>query len=241
MANKEDILAENLKHAIAQCHRQIVFGTAAALFLLLLVIPEWRGARGTPIKIPILDLETERVLAEILAAVAFFISGYLAYIAIGRAQRIMERLGKQPEIREAVLLYPSIPTMIDSGMRLTAVLLPLLLFLIATVPFFFFAGSKREGLFVVIMMMSGPSILLAIRLWEPLSHIKYELTERAFEQLRQGGMAKELVASIDAMRDRAFRNRDQFRKALYAANKKLQPKEIRMISGYACEEAWLED
>src|SRR5687767_4400753 len=112
MASREDILVENLKEALSRAHRNIVLGTTAALTFLLLVIPEWKGGPGDPVKI--YDLQAPRVFAEVVAAATYCISGFLAYLAVLRAHRIKERLDSVPHIREAALMYPALPAIIDS-------------------------------------------------------------------------------------------------------------------------------
>jgi len=243
MANQDDILADNLKEALRQAHKHIVFGTSASLFLMLLVIQDWWESGEKNIKIPLIDVSAPSWLAEAIACAAYFVSGYLAYLAVTRARRIMGRLRFLPQIREAVLMYPSIPTIIITGTRIAAIALPVLIFLTSTVPFLFtMTGDSWQGLLLFIFILCTPWVLLIQQLRYPLSEIKYKLTERSFQQLLAGGVPDDVLTKLQVIRDKEYPNRDQFLDALQRAAGKAQLTRITgLILTHACEEEGIEN
>ena len=243
MATPQDILADNLREAIKRTQTHITFATAAALFLLLLVVHDWTKVAKSTITVPIIRVETDRFFAEVLAAVTYFISGYLAYFSISRAKLIMGRLQSAPEVREAALMYPSIPTIIRTDMRITALLVPVLLFLASTVPFFFLTGGdKWQGLLLVIVLFSSPYVFLIQKLRYPLGVIKYKLTEHAMGDLRASALSKALVSKLETLQDKEYSNRDLFLQALEELVGKIEPpSHRRFILICACDEEAIEN
>jgi hypothetical protein len=245
VATHEDILADTLKEAVKEAHSRIVFGIGAALFLLLLVIPDWAGKGEKDIKVPLIDVSADRVLVEILAGVAVFISGYMAYIAVSRTRRIMRRLSSVPHLREAVLLYPSIPTIILPLARLSAVALPPLLLLSATVPAMFMApqGSEKvSGLIFVTLILNVPYILLMRQLWYPLGEVKYTLNALSFDNLAKDGVPAEVLEKLRPLEGKVYPNRDRFLAALRREAGEVKPvKVLRWILLSASEEEEFED
>ena len=242
MATAEDILADCLKEATKEAHRQIVFGTSTSLFLLLLVIQDWWGSGEKTIKVPFIDVSASRALVEAIAGSAYCISGYLAYLAISRARRIMRRLHAAPEVREAVLMYPSIPTIVLTGTRIAAIALPVLIFLASTVPFLFMIkGDTWQALLFIILVASTPWILLIKQLRYPLSEIKYRLSEQALKALPAKGVPDDIVNKLQALQDKEFPNRDEFLDALHKTVGSISAKVTRLILTCACEEEGIED
>ena len=245
MAAPEEILADNLKEALKEAQKRIVFGTGAALFLLLLVVQDWWREDGVKtIDVPIVGVSADRTLAGILAAVAYFISGYLASLAVGRAQRIIRRLDTLPQLREAVLMYPSIPTIITTVKRIAALFLPILIFIASSVLVLFMARDKDIGwaLLVITFLLSSPYILLIQQLRYPLSEVKYKLTEKSLKDLQDEGVKDEVMKKLKVLKDKEYPNRDRFLDALQGAVGKGQPPPItRLILAKACEEEGLEN
>jgi hypothetical protein len=243
MAVAEDILADNLKEAIKDAHRQIVFGLSTSLFLLLLVIQDRWGNGDKTIKVPFIDVNAERAVVQAIAGAAYFVSGYLAYLAVARARRIMGRLQASPQLREAVLMYPAIPTIIITGTRMAAIALPALLFFASTIPFLFtLKGGGWRGLLLGMLIASTPWILLVRELRYPLSVITYRLTEHSLKQLRAGGAPEGVVKGLEAILDKEYPNREQFLDALQRAVGKPQPPKLtRFILAVACDEEGLEN
>jgi hypothetical protein len=242
MAKAEDILAENLKEAIKRTQRHITFATSAALFLLLLVVHDWTKVAKKTIHVPIVGVETDRFMAEVIAALAYFISGLLAYLAISRARIIMGRLKSSPEIREAVLMYPSVPTIVRTDMRMAALLIPVLLFLASTVPFLFLTkDDKWWGLLLIIVMFSSPYIFLMRQLRYPLGVTKYRLTAQAINDLRASPLSRDLVTKLHTLQDKEYSNRDLFIEALQKEVGRIEPlSHRRFILLCACEEEAIE-
>ena len=242
MATAQDILADNLKEATKEAHRHIVFGTSTSLFLLLLVIQDWWGSGENTIKVPFIDVSASRALVEALAGSAYFISGYLAYLSVSRARRIMHRLHAAP-IREAVLTYPSIPTIVIMGIRIAAIALPALIFLASTVPFLFMIkGDKWQALLLIIFIASTPWILLIQQLRYPLSQIRYRLTEQSLKTLRASGVRDDLVNKLQALQDKEYPNRDEFLHSLHKTVGSISSVKVtRLILTCACEEEGIED
>jgi hypothetical protein len=244
MPSAEDILVDNLREALKDAHRQIVFGTGAALFFLLLVIQDvWGGGQGGAIVLPLVGVQADRSFAEIIAAVAYFIAGYLAYLAVSRVLRIKARLQSAPQLREAVLMYPSIPTLILTGARIGALLLPVVIFVGGFVPILVRMGWTDEtyGLAWVAVMLSAPYILLVRELRYPLSEVKYKLTTESLERMRSS-VTPELIAKLAAIEDREYKNRDLFVKALKGAvGREPAPDVSRIVLRNACEEEGIEN
>jgi hypothetical protein len=221
MATAEDILADGLKEATREAHRHIVFGTSASLFLLLLAVQDWWGSGEKSIKVPFIDVSASRALAQAIAGVAYFISGYLAYLAVSRARRIMRRLDTAPDVREAVLMYPSI----------------------TTVPFLFMVkGDLWQALLLIIFLANTPWILLIQQLRYPLSRIRYRLTAEALDRLKAGGVQDDLLTRLKALQDTEYPNRDEFLHALQKTVGSISSGKVRrFILVCACEEEGIED
>jgi hypothetical protein len=237
----QDVLAENLKEALKQAHRHLVFATSAALFLLLLAAGE---APPTGLKgIPILEVEVDPGLARIIAAVAYFVSGYLALFAVFRARRIMWRLREWPELREAVLMYPSIPTTILRLFRMAALLLPVLLFLAATVPSTFkMEAQDARGWLLAILLLSAPYVVLMRKLWYPLAKTKYKLTSQALEELGRRGLPPRILEQLRPMLDQEFPNRDSFIEGLRKSAGRMESvTHTALILAWASDEEVFED
>jgi hypothetical protein len=243
MATADDILADSLKEATRQAHRHIVFGTSAALFLLLLAVQDWWGGGEKSIKVPFVDVSASRALAEAIAGVAYFISGYLAYLAVSRARRIMRRLDTAPDLREAVLMYPSIPTIVITGARIAALILPVLIFLASTIPFLFMlTGDLWQALLVIIGLANTPWILLIQQLRYPLSRVRYRLTAQGLDRLKAGGVQDDLLTRLKSLQDTEYPNRDEFLRALQKTVGSISSGKVRrFILVCACEEDGIED
>jgi hypothetical protein len=243
MADPEDILADNLKEAIKDAHRHIVFGIGTSLFLLLLVIQDRWGSADKTIKVPFVDVNAERAIVQAIAGAAYFISGYLAYLGVLRARRIMGRLQTSPQLREAALMYPAIPTIIISGTRIAAIVLPAVLFLASTAPFLFTLKDDRwQALLFVMILASAPWILLVQQLRYPLSEITYKLTTQSLARLEKAGVEESVVKRLKPLVDQEYPNREQFLDALQKiVAQKLSPRVTRLIRIVACDEEGLEN
>ena len=236
MAQPEDALAENLKEALKQAHRHLVFATSAALFLLLL------AANQTASDITFFQVKADPGLARILVAVAYFGSGYLAWMAISRARRIMWRLREAAELREAVLTYPSIPTIINALVRLIALLLPVFLFLAGTIPFLDLSQKADRGLLLIIVLLSAPYFVLAYQLRYPLGKAKYKLTETSLKALEKQGVPSGTLEKLGALLNQEFPNRDRFQEALDKAAGRIEPMKHKVaIMVWASDEEVFED
>lgn len=241
----QDILVDNLKEALKAAHQYIIWGTGIALFLLVLVIQDWRGTGvAAIIKLPAIGVDAERSLVELIASVACFISGYMAYLAVERVSRIRVRLRAWPEIRKAALTYPSIPT-INSGMRIAAVLLPALLFsaalMIILVPLF-----KEKGTFIIpagiTLILNSPYILIAQLLRYPLGETSYQLTKLSLCSLKEEDLPGDILEKLKQIGDREYKNRPMFLKALgETIGGKQADKHKSLILRHACVEEMMED
>lgn len=243
MAAPEDILADNLREAIKEAHRHIVFGTSTSLFLLLLVLQDRWGSADKTVNVPFIAVSADRAIVQAIAGAAYFVSGYLAYLAIARARRIMGRLQASPQLREAVLMYPAIPTIILTGARIAAVVLPALLFLASTIPFLFTGtAGTRQALLFMMVIVSTPWVLLVQQLRYPLSEITYKLTEDSLKQLGARGVPVDVVSGLEAIRGKEYPNREQFLAALQkAVGTAPPPRMTRLILAVACDEEGLEN
>ena len=196
------------------------------------------GTWRKTIKVPFVEVKADRKLAEVIAVVAYFISGYLAYLSVSRARRIMLRLSSSPQLRDAVLMYPSIPTFIMTGTRIAAISLPILILLASTVPFFFMMPANDwRGLLFMTLLLSTPWFALINELRHPLSEIKYKLSEQSLKQLRDSGVDDEVVSKLQSIQDKEYSNRDKFLDAMQVAVGKGRPVEMtKRILPIACEE-----
>lgn len=243
MASAEDVLAENLKEALKQAHRHIVFATSAALFLLLLVAGQWDAAATKQVRVPLIDADVEGGLARIVVSVAYFVSGCLANLAVWRARKIMWRLRNSPSLREAVLTYPSIPTITRTGFRITALLFPIMLFFAATLPFVsVLPRNSAQGLVFTVVLLSVPYLALIALLWYPLGTTKYELTDKSLAKLAELKVPKQTLDKLKPLVNQEFPNLDRFLEALKGTAGQIEPAtHVTLIQVWASEEAVFED
>ena len=165
MADPKDILISNLKEALNQLQRYMVFGLGTSLFLLTLAGTEpGRLSGDSPgIKLPgeLLPVPVSLSVAVSVVVSAYWVAGWLATIMVSRANHIVERLRDSPELLEAALTYPSIPTTRVHGPRIGLAILPALFVGIAV-----FITSRQDSSKKVfaLIMLALPYIVLAIQL-----------------------------------------------------------------------------
>src|SRR5580765_2336720 len=188
MLTPETILIDNLKEALKTAHQYLIWGNGIALFLLILVFQDWRGTgEAALINLPQIGLRAERSIVELIAGVAYFVFGYMAYLAVSRIIRIKRRLRSWPELRKAALTYPSIPT-INTGMRLGAVLFPAVMFFVALL-IVFLPQIKRNGsdwvfiMLFLVFLASVPHILIMQLLRYPLVETTYKISQECIDRL----------------------------------------------------------
>jgi hypothetical protein len=255
MATPEAILIDNLKQSLKTAHQYLILGNGIALFLLILVIQDWRGTgEAAIITLPQIGLRAERSIVELVAGVAYFVLGYMAYLAVSRIIRIKWRLRYWPELRKAALTYPSIPT-INTGMRIGAVLFPALMFFAALL-IIFVPQIKKHGsdwvfvMMLIVLLASTPHILIMQLLRYPLVEITYKITEECIvslkaegiEQLKRKAITEEVLEKLSSMIGKEYLNKPEFLNALEKTIGKKQAEEVmRLIPGYICEEDRIED
>lgn len=115
-------LVENLKEAIRLLQRYLVSSLmAAGAFAALAWAPV--GVVQVEMQLPV---PISRGAALLLLGAVYFVTGLLASLTLARAKRIclLLRQSTDPLLIEAVLMYPSIPTMKIHGPRVGLSLLP---------------------------------------------------------------------------------------------------------------------
>ena len=155
-ARKE--LVENLKEAIRLLQRYLVSSLMAAGAFAALA---WAPVDVVQVEVQ-LPVPIARGAALLLLGAVYFVAGLLASLTLARAKRIslLLRQSTDPLLIEAVLMYPSIPTMKVHGPRVGLSLLPPVLIVAGLVKIF------GKGLFafwpiVGVLMLCLWSILIA--------------------------------------------------------------------------------
>ncbi len=120
---RDAILLDNIKEALALYQRSLVWGTTAALSGLLIAI---RLREPAPEPIPVLSGALSAPLAWAIAQALYVVFGALALSAIRRYKAALAALRPTPDILEAIRLYPSLATLPGRFFRLGSVLVPLL-------------------------------------------------------------------------------------------------------------------
>src|SRR5713226_5005543 len=141
MTEVEKVLVDNLKEALQQLQRYMVFGLGSSLFLLVLSSSHHQSGAEVEIKVPgdFMPGPVPLRLAVAIVVAAYWVVGVLATIAVARPKRIVRLLrsdadsyAKGPKdnekIVEAVLTYPSIPTTKVHAPRIILSILPAILF-----------------------------------------------------------------------------------------------------------------
>jgi len=167
MTEPKDILISNLKEAFNQLQRYMVFGLGTSLFLLILAGTEPGRLNGDSlgIKLPgeFFPVPVSVSVAVSVVVSAYWIVGWLATIGVSRANHIVEGLRDAPELLEAALTYPSIPTMKVHGPRIGLAFIPALFVGLAA----FISGHRPHSFIEVfaLIMLLLPYLLLTGRLW----------------------------------------------------------------------------
>jgi hypothetical protein len=123
---KDEILLENLRRSLDFYQQSIVWSmtAAAACFLLALTL---RNPKSPPIQV--LYGEVSVSLAWAIAFAITFVLGILASSAAANVERVLAKMSVEDDIREAILLYPSLATNSSGLVRIgTALIPPLLVF-----------------------------------------------------------------------------------------------------------------
>jgi hypothetical protein len=125
--NTDDILVENLRATLDRTQRYMVWGLGSSLFLLLLTLAE--PGPGEKVQLPGGFIPAEPGIVALVVTAVYWVAGALATFGVARANRIIGARQARPEILEAALTYPSLPTIRVHGPRIGAALLPPILFL----------------------------------------------------------------------------------------------------------------
>src|SRR2546425_2644221 len=166
MTEIEKVLVDNLKEALQQLQRYMVFGLGSSLFLLVLSSSHQQSGAGVEIKVPgdfIPGPVPLRMAAAIVVA-AYWVAGVLAASAVFRPKRIVQLLRSNAnsyaegpkhneKLVEAVLTYPSIPTTKRHAPRLMLSILLAILFVAAA----FQSGWRPNTLWTFV-----PELLLVL-------------------------------------------------------------------------------
>lgn len=137
-------LVENLKEAIRLLQRYLVSSLMAAGAFAALA---W--APVDVVQVEQLPVPVSRGAALLLLGAVYFVTGLLASLTLARAKRIclLLRQSADPFLVEAVLMYPSIPTMKVHGPRVGLSLLPAVLVVAGIVKIF---GNQLFALWPIV-------------------------------------------------------------------------------------------
>ena len=157
-AGKE--LVENLKEAIRLLQRYLVSSLMAAGAFAALAWAPVDVVRVEQLPVPI-----SRVAALLVLGAVYFVTGLLASLTLARANRICLLLSQSmdPLLIQAVLMYPSIPTMRVYGPRVGLSLLPALFVIAGIVKIF---GSELLAFWAIVgvIMLCIPSFVITYEL-----------------------------------------------------------------------------
>jgi hypothetical protein len=179
MALDEDtILLENFRESLQLYQRALVWAmtAAAAFFLLTLSLGD-----PQPASISILYGRLSGPAAWVIAMGMFVVLGILAGSSLSNAEAALAKLRVGTEIREAILLYPSLATTPNGFVRIGTVLLSPAVVMIG-----FGLELYREsdvsaprgvawglGLLMWVMLVVAPYASIAYRLWHQLGSRPY--------------------------------------------------------------------
>ena len=117
---REKILVDNLIACFSLYHNSLVWAMTAAVVFFLLTLRLRDPSRP---KVPLLYTEINLTTAWLIALALFFVFGGVAVTALHRAESILTNLNPSTELREAILLYPSLATNQNIVVRVGSVLL----------------------------------------------------------------------------------------------------------------------
>ena len=149
-------LVENLKEAIRLLQRYLVSSLMAAGAFAALAWAPVDVVRVEHLPVPI-----SRGAALLLLGAVYVVTGLLASLTLARAKRIRLLLSQSTDalLIEAVLMYPSIPTIKVHGPRVGLSLLPLVFIVAGIVKIF---GNELLGvwpIFGVLMLCISPVVI----------------------------------------------------------------------------------
>jgi hypothetical protein len=170
--DRDAILVDNLRGALDLYQRSLVWSmTAAAAFFVLTL------SLGDP-KFPSVSVlygQLSGPAAWFVALALFLVLGILATSALSNAEAILTRLSPEPELLEALLLYPSLATNPNGFVRIGSVMFPPIAVLLG-----FGLELRREwtgephdaawwfGLALFVVLIGAPYAAIATRLWHRL-------------------------------------------------------------------------
>lgn len=161
-ADADRILVDNLREALRQIQRLLAAGLLASLIFLIIEVRP-----SDVVQLPAGLPPVTKFIAEGLLMAAYWSVGIQAGLVVGRAHRIAKVLARSPELRDAVLTYPSVATTNAWGPRLAATLVPPILASVALV------RSEKppfEWVFVIVSLLVpiAPYAWLAYSLRYPI-------------------------------------------------------------------------
>jgi hypothetical protein len=163
MADPQDILVSNLKDALNQLQRHMVFGLGSSLFLVTLAATGSGGA-ARDVRVPgeFIPVPIPLSAAVSVVVAAFWIAGLLATITVSRANAIVDLLRASPAVLGAALTYPSIPTTKVHGPRIGLAILPAVFVVIAAILMSFEFDSAKNVFVMTLLLL--PNIVLTVQL-----------------------------------------------------------------------------
>ena len=120
LLEREKILIDNLLACLNLYQRSLMWALTASCAFFLLTL---RLRDPSQPKVPLLYTEINLAMAWCLALALFLVFGGFALSALHRAEAILTKLNPPPELREAILLYPSLATNQNILVRAGSVLL----------------------------------------------------------------------------------------------------------------------
>ena len=173
---REKILVDNLLACLNLYQRSLVWALTASLAFFLLTL---RLRDPSQPHVPLLSIEIHLATAWCLALALFLVFGGFALSALHRAEAILPQLNPPPELREAILLYPSLATNQNILVRVGAVLLCPMAIMTGIVMELRHGFAREErrwkpqpwetwgGYFLLALIIIGVYGALARQVWQP--------------------------------------------------------------------------
>ncbi len=168
MANDDEILVANLKDALQQTQRYVLYGILSAALLVLLSLDAPRLISvGQQAEVPIAG-KVDPTAAAIIFTVGYLAFGILASLALARIRKIAAVI-TDARIVNAVLTHFCLPTIDNRAIRVAAALLAPVVLLTGYLLEKHRASAAIDalGLTLGLAALATPYVVLAYRLLKP--------------------------------------------------------------------------
>ncbi len=159
MATPEEVLADNLREALAGLQKMLLLGTAAAIAYMLLAM--------APPAAPTSPGVSFAVMASLMVAL---VAGAMAYVGALQAQRVAVRLRRSTALHNAVVTFPSVATLPETVPRLFFAGAPGVM-LSAGTYLAFVTAQPGPTTWALAVLVSLPYLALVVELKRPLQQV----------------------------------------------------------------------